>query len=223
MFKRGTTMDAQQSTPQQENQQQIEQMKKIKKTDSKGKLFLIVLLVLVLIAGAAFAGWWYANNQAKDKLAAKDAEISALQTEKQNLEQQLSATQTSAKSTEESTGPSEETIENIQVAVKDKNYVALEDYVDGEITVILAASECCGARTFAQAAEDMKYLNSATAPWNFELDATTLEAYASGDYSEYFPEDALVGKSANNYVVSFSFDDSGNISTVFITNNASLL
>ena len=217
-------MDTTQSNPQTDNQQQIEQIKKIKKADSKGKMFIMILMVVLLVAGAAFAGWWYGNMQAQDQLAVKDAEIVKLQTEKQSLDQQLSEAKSASTDTAaETTGPTEEALDNMKVAINDKNYVALKDYVDGKITVILAGSECCGARTFTEAAEDMKYLNTATAPWDFDLSSETLEAYAAGGYADYFPEGALVGKSSDNFVLSISFSDSGMIDTVFITNSAATL
>jgi len=58
----------------------------------------------------------------------------------------------------------------------------------------------------------LKYLDNATDPWDFALPAATLAAYQTGGYKQYFPTTALVGKSANKYVVSFQFDSNGKIS-----------
>ena len=91
------------------------------------------------------------------------------------------------------------------------------------VNVILAASEAYGPQTPTQAIKDLDYLNSATDPWDFALSSTTLAKYQSGDYKQYFPTTALVGQSANDYVVSFQFDSSGKINGIFMTVSADLL
>ena len=91
------------------------------------------------------------------------------------------------------------------------------------IKVIIAASEGIGDRTPVQAINDLKYLDSATDPWDFALNATTLSKYQSGDYKDYFKSTSIVGKSANNYVISFNFDSSGKINGIFMSVNSDLL
>ena len=50
-----------------------------------------------------------------------------------------------------------------------------------------------------------------------------IDGYQAGDYKSYFPNGALIGKSANNYLVSFTFDSAGKISGVFMVADADLL
>ncbi len=110
-------------------------------------------------------------------------------------------------------------MDNIAAAVKSGNYAALEQQMADKVKVTLAASEGLGDRTPEQAVADMKYLDAGTDPWNFALDAAALKVYQEGEYKAFFTTSAFVGKSANNYVVSFTFDDSANISGIFMGAN----
>lgn len=72
----------------------------------------------------------------------------------------------------------------------------------------------------------LSYLNAlagAQNPWNWNIPASTLAAWQQGPYGQYFTGNVLVGESSNGYVVSFGFDQNGDISTVFIATNADLL
>lgn len=210
----------------QNNEQQNEhKTEKPKKNRSGLKKAVIVLLVIIIAAGAAYGGYWYRGEQAKKEISEKDTQIASLQSEKDALQKQLEEANAQDDSSEESTStsPSAADLENIEAAITSGNTAALESYMAKKVTVILAASECCGSRTQAQAVADLAYIDGATDPWDFDLPQSTLDGYASGDYKQYFPDDALVGKSANNYVISFTFDDSGDIDGIFVTNNAKLL
>lgn len=192
------------------------------------KKWLLTLLILVLIAGGAGAYWWR-DNQAKADQAAKQTEISKLENDKAELESEVDELKKQladekSKNTEESaTTPSAETLQNIQDAITSGNTAALEGYMASTVRVIFAASEGVGDRAPMQAVSDLAYLKGATDPWDFDLPAATLSNYASGDYAQYFPEGALVGKSANGYVISFTFDDTGKINGIFVSSDASLL
>ena len=72
------------------------------------------------------------------------------------------------------------------------------------IKVIIAASEGIGDRTPVQAINDLKYLDSATDPWDFALNATTLSKYQSGDYKDYFKSTITEKRFVRN--LSFSID-----------------
>ena len=191
------------------------------KKKSKGKKFLMFLLVLLLMAGAAAAGWYYRDMQAKDDEKVLKAEITSLKASNAKLKDELAAA-TAANAA--ARVPSEETIANIKAAVESGNFAALESLMSNPVTVILAASEGLGERTPTQAVTDLDYLDAGTDPWDFALTVAVLDGYRAGDYAKYFPQTALVGKSANNYVVSFSFDNDGEkIATIFMTNSADTL
>ena len=74
-----------------------------------------------------------------------------------------------------------------------------------------------------EAIGDLKYVENAADPWDLALTSATLNSYADGSYGQYFPSDALVGKSADNYVISFTFNEAGKIDGIFMASDASLL
>jgi cytoskeletal protein RodZ len=189
------------------------------------KKWLLILLIVALIAAGAGAYWWR-DKQAKSDQQKQQNEVTALKDEVSSLQKQLADEKQKSKKTEEklaATKPSAEAIANIKASISSGNTAALEGYMASSVNVILAASEGIGLRTPVQAIGDLQYLDSATDPWDFDLPAATLSAYGSGDYAQYFPSGAVVGKSANNYVISFTFNSSGKISGIFISPDAGLL
>jgi len=188
-----------------------------KEPSGAGKKILKLLLILILLAGAAAAGWYYRDMEAKDNAKVAAAEIATLKAKNTKLESDLAAA-TAANAA--ARAPSAETLDDIKAAVQSGNYAALESLMADKVTVILAASEGLGERTPAQAVADLAYLDDGTDPWDFALTATIVDGYREGDYAKYFPQTALVGKSANKYVVSFSFDNDGEkITTIFMSNS----
>lgn len=187
--------------------------------DVKGKM-ITFLAVLVLLAAGAAAGYYYRDMQAKDDAKAAETQIAALKTDKSKLEKDLAAAKkTSGEETAAGIRPSTATLDNIEASVKSGNYAALVGYSASTVKVIIAASEGVGDRTPTQAASDIAYLDTGTDPWDFNLSAATLNGYQTGNYKQYFPETAFVGKAANGYVVSFQFDSAGKINGIFMAAN----
>lgn len=188
---------------------------------SGGLKVLLWFLVFLLVVGAGAAGYFYRDMTAKDQLKKSNAEIASLKVENNKLKEQLAAAtvaNTAARS------PSDQDLANIKAAVESGNYAAIQQLLSDPVTVILAASEGLGERTPAQAVGDLAYLDDGEDPWNFSLTTAILDGYKDGDYAKYFPQSAMVGKSKNGYVVSFSFDEtSGKISTIFMTNSEEVL
>jgi cell division protein FtsB len=218
-------MDEFQSESQHEDKLDQNRSNKPKKDRRQFKQVLVFLLVLLLLGASTYAGFWYRGQQADKDVKDKQSQIDKLNQEKADLQHQLNEANAEDDTTDEATKtkPSASDLENIQASITSGNTAALEGYMAKKVTVILAASECCGSRTPTQAINDIKYLEGATDPWNFDLPQATLDNYAAGDYAQYFPDDALVGKSANNYVVSFTFDAQGDINGVFMTGNSNVL
>lgn len=192
------------------------------KHNARGKSWLKFLLLLILIAAAGIAGWYYRDTQAKDDKKVLQAEVDALKSENAALQKELDDAEAAA-AEEIIKKPSQADLDNIEAAVKSGNYAALEQLMEEKVTVILAASEGLGERTIEQALDDLDYLDSGTDPWNFDLPAKTIDNYQAGDYKQYFPDGALVGRSANDYVVSFSFSDNGKIKTIFMSADSDIL
>lgn len=193
---------------------------------SKKTQIISILLVLFIIATAALGGLSYVvGRNAKSQQKTDQEKLVKLEKDKSELASKLKkATESSStKSDDTGTTPSASDLENIQAAISSRNYAVLEGLMADSVNVIIAASEGIGERTPTQAIADMAYLNNGTDPWNFSLPAATVTAWASGDYANYISADGLIGKSANNYVVAFMFDDAGKISDVFMAVNSDLL
>lgn len=200
---------------------------KIKNKDHKKwlKKLLMLLALLVILAGAAYGGYWWRDRDAKQDSRSKNEEITSL---KSQLDESKKAAESSASEEESSdetttTLPTAAQLDNIQAAITSGNTAALEGYMASSVNVIIAASEGLGTRTPAQAVGDLDYLVSASVSWDFSLSSATLASYAGGSYSSYFPSGALVGKSSENKVVSFVFNSSAKISTIFMSASDDLL
>lgn len=204
---------------------------KQKNPSHKMTRILAGLLALFVVVTTALGGLSYIlNSNAKKQQSAQQEEIDKLAQEKKDLLEQLKKAKADLKSAKSAAAPSSTCsdptsadLENIKASITSGNTAALEGYMADTVTVIYAASEGLGPQTPTQAIADLKYLNSATNPWDFALPAATISAWASGGYSSYISTDSLVGKSANNYVVAFSFDCSGDIDTIFMAANSALL
>lgn len=210
------------------NQEEISRQKNNKK--SVIKTIGVIILVLLLMIASAFAGYWYREQKAKKALQSANQQISELQKQKKEaedakakLEQEIKDSKNTTETTTKKTMPTAEVKNNIQDAIESGNTSALVGYMAPTVKVIVAASDGIGDRTPKQVVADLKYVDAGTAPWNFSVSKATLTTWRAGFYKQYFPENAVVGESANHYVISFGFDDAGKINTIFMTNDAKLL
>jgi hypothetical protein len=192
----------------------------------KGKMIMLLMAALFLLAGA-IAGYMYRDGQAKKDLDAQKAKVSTLEAKNTKLVSDLAAAnkEDSTSTTTAGVRPNQATLDSISAAITSGNTAALQGYMASSVNVIRAGTDgpTNGARTPAQAVGDVDYVKNGTAPWNFALPAATLATYQSGDYKKYFPTTAYVGKSANNYVISFQFDSNAKINGIFMSVDASLL
>jgi hypothetical protein len=193
---------------------------KLEKPKPKTNYWLIGLTVLVIILASVTAWLAYSYAKKSDGYQQINSQLTIVTNELNDLKN--SKTQPTTTPTPKPT-ISPALKENITAAINTMNTAALEGYMTNPVTVVLAASEFGGPRTPTQAVSDLNYLSSATGPWNFNLSTPQLNAYKAGAYSQYFGDNTIVGKSANDYVVSFAINDSGKISVIFIAANASLL
>lgn len=189
-----------------------------------------LLLLVVLLVGAA-GGWLWRDHTAKqdakkqaDKLTSLDKSIVSLKKQLADAKKTTSSSD-GKKTTAAGTGkPSAATIENVKASITSGNTAALEGYMAPTVRVIIAASEGVGDRTPAQAVSDVtSYLSGASDPWDFDLPAATLANWRAHFYKDYFPETAVVGRSSDGHVISFTFNDSGKISGVFMAANDGIL
>ena len=106
--------------------------------------------------------------------------------------------------------------ENLIAAVETGNTAAIEGYLSSPVNYILAASECCGLISPADAVANLSYLSGATPPWDFNLPAATVDSWRASIYYGYlFPFDLVVGRSADGMIVSFGIVGD-EVTTIFV-------
>ncbi|MFZ2125670.1 MAG: hypothetical protein WA087_01825 [Candidatus Saccharimonadales bacterium] len=198
------------------------------KKKPKNKNFFISVLVIIVVwlfFAAAGGAYIWRDNQAKNTEAEKDSRIASLQASLREANDKL-ATNTTDTDTGACTvkSPSVSAAENIKASITSANTAPLEGYMASSVTTVLAASEEGGTYNKTQAVSNITaFIADATSPWDFELTASVLGSYGKGYYAQYFPGSAIVGKSANNKVISFSFDCDGKIKTVFMSASEDIL
>jgi cytoskeletal protein RodZ len=208
--------------------QKVEQVQ-IKK---KRNFMYPILIILVLLAGGGAYLW--RDNQANKQQGTDSKTISDLQKEKNELEKQLtdakksttlSNTTNTTTTSCTSTLPTASTKENVIASITSGNTAALESYMAPSVRVVIAASEAAFERTPTKAVEDIKYIQSAQAPWNFALPPATLASYKAGFYKDYFKDNSVVGVSKDKEVIVFNFNCTGNgkIDSVFMAASSDLL
>lgn len=193
-----------------------------RKTDL-AKVLLVLSLILAL--GGGGAAYWWRDKEAKDAGKTKETEITSLKNKVADLEKQLGAGKKDNENASETMDgkPSQSMIDNVKAVFATGNTQPMETYTANPVKVILAASECCGDKSPSEATQEVTaFIEKAGAPWNFSVDAATLAKYRAGSYKEYFPNNAVIGKSGD-LVISFSFDNNGKIKTVFMANGESVL
>ncbi|MBA3757834.1 hypothetical protein H0X09_03145 [Candidatus Saccharibacteria bacterium] len=191
----------------------------------KPRRMLKLLTALLLIVAAAYGTYYWRDKEANTITKRQQSEIAALEQRVSDLRRAVADAKNEVAQDEaaEPKAPALATLDNIEAAVKSGNYAALQGYMATKVNVIIAASGGVGERTAAQAVTDIKYLDTGTDPWDFSLPEATLSDYRAGDYKQYFPATAFVGKSANNYLVSFNFDGDSKINGIFMAANANQL
>lgn len=218
----------------QESQQ--EEHMGVQATSSKSKKWLKVLLavlVIILLALLAYVAWQWKkceDNHKKDQSTQQ-----TLQKKVDDLTKQLAKKTAGGSTGGSSSGTSSGTCatqvaisqslkENISAAISSKNTAALAGYMASSVNVVYAASEKSGNESPDAAVSDLDYVNTnATSPWDFNLSIATINSYKAGFYKQYFEGERYVGKSANNYVISFGFDTCAKINEIFVSASADLL
>ena len=199
------------------------------KKKKAGKSILGAILIVILLAASA-AGYyvWSSNNSATDiddtqKVAETPVNTTpaasnpTIQTNGTNVAEDPACVEIA---------PDASTIENIKASITSGNTAALEGYMASSVNVILAATESYGPQTATEAVSDISSFISADSTiwdYDFALPVATTEYYNQGEYGQYFSTISVIGKASNGQVISFSFDCSGKISSVFMSLSDSIL
>ncbi len=203
----------------------IETASTTKEKKPMSSIFKIIMVLFVgwLFIAAPVGAYLWRDRAAYDVEQQKNIEIAELNNKVTDLEDKLAAEV--AKSTgacsEVTASPS--AIENIKASITSGNTAALEGYMASGVDLILAASEGIGETNPANAVSNITSFIEGEESWNFALTEAILDGYQAGDYKQYFPDTAVVGRSAGGKVISFSFDCTAKIGTVLLVTTDSVL
>lgn len=109
----------------------------------------------------------------------------------------------------------------VQAAIEANRPKDLYDYLADPVHVTFAASDFDSDRTPDLAITDLEYVKGSTG-WNWDLDDATLAAFRAGEYRNYFPDDAIIGESAETYVIAFTVTDD-EIERIFVSKSAAIV
>jgi len=187
-----------------------------KKTISRKVIYSLITVALV-IATAVLTYWLtdMSNNDIETRL---NNEIKQLKSDNDSLDKELQDKSDSAaviKQSSDTKTPDEDDLGNIKAAISIGNTEPLQGYMAQTVNVILAASEGIGDRTPVQATLDITDFIDGAGTWDFNLSASTLNSYGKSFYGQYFPNNAVVGKSSKGKIISISFDKDAKINQVF--------
>ena len=188
------------------------------KESKRGLIWAVLIIFGVFATGLAtvlVVVVLYSNNNLKKENTSLKQQIEDLKKKNQEM-----STQSTNSSTTPSTGiaVSKSTSDTVQNAVASKNYASLSSLFANSVKVTKAGSSTT-TQTAAGAVASLSYLNGSVNPWNWDPSASTLGQYQSGPYGQYFADNTVVGTSSNGYVASFGVNSSGQIDTVFMSNN----
>jgi hypothetical protein len=193
------------------------------------RTLLFVLLITILI-GAGIAATLWRDRVASDLEKQQTANITSLVGTINALHAKLSTDKTSdtvattdKATTETSVAPTAAVIASIKAAITSGNTAALEGYMASSVDVLDDFSAATASTPAVATTSVMNAIAAATSPWDFALSSAMLNTYKSSSFGQYFPSNAIVGKSANNKVVSFSFNSNAKISTVLLIADISKL
>jgi len=180
------------------------------------------LIIAVLIIATGVLGWLLFQSHQREKVLTD--EKSKLQHSLETLSSELALQNQGANTSNDNcSGASESLKNNINAALNSKRSDLFTSYVSEKTRFTVAGSEKDEEETPEQVALSMAITENERAPWNFEIDSTTLDNYRGGPYGAHFQDGNYIGKSVTGMVVSFGFECDGKIKSIFISPNDSLL
>jgi hypothetical protein len=105
----------------------------------------------------------------------------------------------------------------VSSAVETGQYQKITAFMKDVISVRIEATECCQPGDKNNTIDQLKYLDNATAPWDFDQNSTIAKDLAAS-YPEHYAN-AIIGISKNNYLVAFQLDEEGLIVKVSMASN----
>jgi len=179
----------------------------------------IAVIVVVLAAFFVFVYWVNYEPEASPTPAASPA-ASATTTPSATATAEPSAEPSADSSADSSPDPGDDVLSDADVALIEESIGTgaageIVDYLADPVRVSVAASDFDQQRSRELAVTDLAKVGDGTG-WNWALEPTTLEQFRAGRYADRFPVTALVGESAEGYVVSLKVAEPV-ISEIFIS------
>lgn len=109
----------------------------------------------------------------------------------------------------------------IKNALESKSYDDLIPYMAESVQFEIEASEGVPAGTPEETVTNLSYLDTATAPWNFDQEDPTIDAIKTEYPDEYGP--LYIGISENDFLVAFGYDEDGKIDVIKVAGTYKLL
>ncbi|GEM_PF-1392943 len=113
------------------------------------------------------------------------------------------------------------TIYSAEESVKAKDYSGLDQYMTDQVSVILAASECCGLLSKQKTLEQLKYLNQAVVPWDFSDTNPIAKKLVTADPANF--KNRIIGTASNGFTVSFNLNNKFLIDKIFMASDYRLI
>jgi hypothetical protein len=108
-------------------------------------------------------------------------------------------------------------------AMSSGNTAAIESYLTEPTRVVIAASEADMQYSAVDAVLSLDYVQPGVGTWDFDLASDVVDAYeANPSYGDFFPGDAIVGRSDTGAVVSF-VPNGDRIGTIFMSIDEALI
>lgn len=108
-------------------------------------------------------------------------------------------------------------------AISSGDTAPIEDYLTEPTRVVIAASEADMQYSAVDAVLALDYVQPGVGTWDFALPASVIDGYrASEYYSDFFPDDVIVGRSDSGAVVAF-LPNGALIGTIFMAIDESLI
>ena len=188
-----------------------------------------MIILAVMVAGATY--WWRDNKAAETEKNSQVYASSLRQTivslNGQLLDEKIKNNSANQIVCGETVGaPVQNTIKNITTAINNGNPAALLGYMATNVSILHVESGLITNNSQTQAVNEISNFisnNSSFWDYDFSLPASDIGMYLSGAYGKYFPSSAVIGRSGDNRIISFSFDCKNQISVILVARNEKLL
>lgn len=175
---------------------------------------IYIIIAVVVIAGVAAGAYYFGTRQKSETPSpALSPTPGSIYTPT------ITPKPTSTQSASPSASPldkSKESTDAIKLAITGKSYSSLDKYMASSVNVLIEATECCGIITKDKALAELKYLDGAINPWNFDP-GNPIASQLKTKNPTLFPNGILLGTSANRYLVTFTLNKvSGLIEKIYM-------